>query len=82
MNLELSETKLQDRILSAIVDNTNYPLFEIGQAYKRLKSFDKLLACIDKATQEKRSLEGVVDVLMEGRQCVYRVMIKNPDITP
>lgn len=62
----MNSVKLQDKILSVIVENSQFSLFEIGQVYKKLKSFDKLLSCIDKATQEKRSLESVVDILMEG----------------
>lgn len=59
----MKSVKLQDKILSAIVANTNFPLFEVGMAYMRLRSFDKLLSCIDKATEKKRPLESVVDVL-------------------
>jgi len=47
MNLELSEPKLQDQILSTIVERTNYPLFQISQAYKRLRSFDSLFFAIN-----------------------------------
>jgi len=35
-------TKLQDDILSAIVEYTNYPLFGIGQAYKRLRPSEEI----------------------------------------
>jgi len=62
----MNSIQLQDKILSVIVENANYSLFEIGHAYRRLKSFDKLLSCIDKATQEKRPLEDMVDVLEGG----------------
>jgi len=70
MQSDYRKAQIQDGILGVIVEKSSFPLFEIGMAYMRLKSFDKLLSCIDKATQERRSLESVVDVLMEGRQCV------------
>ena len=66
MILDLQTTKLQDDILSAIISNSNQSLFSVGMAYKKLRSFDKLLSCITKATQKKRPLESVVDVMMEG----------------
>ena len=54
----VSGIKLQDDILSAIVTNSNFPLFDIGQAYKRLKSFDKLLSCIEKAREWYRRVQN------------------------
>lgn len=59
----MKSTRLQDKILSAIVGNTNYPPFEIGMAYMRLKSFDRLISAIDRATEQSRSLSDIVDVL-------------------
>jgi len=54
---------IQDKILVAITENTNYPLFEIGMAFKQLRSFDRLLSAINRATEQKRSLSEVVDIL-------------------
>ncbi|MBN1226070.1 MAG: hypothetical protein JXA79_03695 [Deltaproteobacteria bacterium] len=63
MNSNLLNTQLQDKILSAIAQKCNYPLFEIGQAYKRLKSFDRLLSWLNRATEQRRPLSDMVDVL-------------------
>ena len=63
MNVPLPYPKLQDRILSVITENCNFPLFEIGQAYKRLKSFDRLISAINRATEQRRPLSDMVDVL-------------------
>ena len=64
----MKSVKLQDKILSTIIENTQFSLFEIGMAYKKLRSFDKLLFCITKATAERRPLESVVDILMEEQK--------------
>ena len=66
MQLEVQNTQLQDQILSTLVEKTNYSLFDLGQAYKKLRSFDLLLSVISKATEQRRSLSDMVDVLMEG----------------
>jgi len=65
MKLHYQKAQIQDGILSVIIEKSSFPLFEVGMAHKRLKSFDKLLSCIDKATQERRPLESVVDEMME-----------------
>lgn len=59
----MESTQLQDKILSTIVDNTNFPLFQISHAYKRLKSFDRLISAINRAKEQRRSLSDMVDVL-------------------
>jgi len=59
----MKSIQLQDKILSAITENTQFPLFQIGHAYKRLKSFDKLLEAISRAKAKGWALSRIVDIM-------------------
>ncbi len=59
----MKSIQIQDKILSTIVKNTQFPLFQIGMAFKRLKSFDKLLEAIDTAKEKGWSLSRIVDIM-------------------
>jgi len=63
MQLDFRKAQIQDGILSVIVEKSSFPLFEINMAYKRLKSFDKLLEAISKAKVKGWALSRVVDVM-------------------
>ena len=63
MNLPYRKAQIQDGILGVIVEKSSFPLFEIGMAHKRLKSFDKLLEAIEKAKERGWALSRVVDVM-------------------
>jgi len=65
MEVDYQKAQIQDGILGVIIEKSSFPLFVVGMAHMRLKSYDKLLSCIDKATQERRPLESVVDEMME-----------------
>jgi len=67
MQNDYRKAQIQDEILGVIIAKTSFPLFEISMAFKRLRSYDKLLSCIFKATQERRPLESVVDEMMERK---------------
>ncbi len=59
----INTSLIQDKFLTVLCENTPFPLFELGMAQKRLKSIDKLLSCINRARETKRSLSEVVDIL-------------------
>ena len=59
----MQSTMLQDKILFTITENVPFSLFDIGKAYKQLKSFDKLLSAIIRDTEQRRPLSEMVDIL-------------------
>jgi len=63
MQLDLQKAQILDGILSVIVEKSSFPLFQIGMAHKRLKSFDKLLEAISQAKEKGWALSRVVDVM-------------------
>ena len=48
--------------LPFLCEETLFPLFELAMAQKRLKSIDKLLACVNRARELKRPLSEMVDI--------------------
>lgn len=52
----MTKAQLKDKILGTIIGHSQFSLFEIGQAYKRLRSFDQLLMAIEDARDQGRGL--------------------------
>ena len=61
----MTKAQLKDSILGLIIDNSQFSLFEIGQAYKRLRSFDQLLMAIEEARDQGRGLSAIVDGMIK-----------------
>jgi len=56
---------IKDKILAILVENTPFPLFDLCMSHQRLRSFDKLLSCIDRAWEQQRPLSHLVDILLD-----------------
>jgi len=63
MEIDYQKAQIQDALLSVIIGKSSYPLFQIGEAYRRLRSFDRLLEAISQAKEKGWALSRIVDVM-------------------